>query len=129
MGPKAERPKLKGINAVLIDSPDAARLAAFYRDRLGIPLEEERHGSEPHWACFLGNLHFAIHQANGTSTGSRSVAISFEAADVDGLVASLRSDGIPIEQEPQDRPFGRLAGVRDPDGNLVYLHRYPDSER
>ena len=43
-------------------------------------------------------------------------------ADVDATVAELRAHGAPVVSEPRDEPWGeRVAHVRDPDGNLVYL--------
>ena len=117
--------KVKRLNAVLIDSSDSAQLVRFYRDKLGVPLEEERHGSEPHWACFLDGVHFAVHQKRDLTGFPRNVALSFEVEDVDRTVADLRQVGVFVEMEPCARPFGRLAAVRDPDGNVVYLHRSP----
>ena len=120
--------KVKRLNAVLLDSSNPAELVRFYRDRLGIPLEDERHGSELHWACFLDGVHFAIHQKQGLGGLPRNVAVSFEVDDVDGIFSKLRQEGVPVELEPCTRPFGRLAAVRDPDGNVVHLHRYPTQE-
>jgi glyoxylase I family protein len=115
---------ISSIDGVLMSSRDGLRLVAFYRDRLGLPLAEERHGSAAHWACRLGGIHLAIHHEPMTRDGA-PIAVSFATDDVDALVRSLRSAGIIIEQEPSDRPFGRLAAVRDPDGNLIYLHARP----
>jgi len=113
----------KRIDAVLLDSSNAEALARFYRERLGVPLEEERHGSEPHWACFLEGIHFAIHQRQGLAGVPRNAALSFEVKDVDAAVTELRRAGVPIHQEPQDRPYGRLGAIKDLDGNVVFLHR------
>ena len=42
--------------------------------------------------------------------------------DVDATVASVRASGVPVVAEPEDQPWGeRVARVRDPAGNLVYL--------
>jgi len=117
--------KPKKINALLINSGKAEALVSFYRDLLGIPLEEERHGSDLHWGCDFDGLHFAIHQVPAEKAGPASIAISFEVDGVDELFNELKEQGVEIESEPEDRPFGRLAGIRDPDGNLVYLHAYP----
>jgi predicted enzyme related to lactoylglutathione lyase len=116
---------VKKIDAVLLDSSRAEDLVAFYRDRLGVPLEEERHGSELHWGCMLAGVHFAVHQKDGLAGAPRTTALSFEVDDVDAAVARLRKAGVAIDLEPHDRPYGRLAAVQDPDGNVVYLHRYP----
>src|SRR5690606_23231523 len=116
---------VKQINAVLIDSPQGPQLFEFYRDRLGIPLQEERHGSELHWGCFLNGVHFAIHHKPNLKVSNKPVAISFEVQEVDDFFNRLKTQGVLVEHEPIDRPFGRLAAVRDPDGNVVYLHKYP----
>jgi len=113
------------IDAVLLRSPQIEAMAAFYRDQLGLPLKKEDHGPEPvHWGCFLAGVHFAIHSAPGSSP-SPTTELSFEAEDVDATLNELRAAGVPVLKEPHDRPFGRLAAVQDPDGNLVYLHSYP----
>lgn len=117
---------VKRVDAILLHSPQPEVLAAFYRDRLGVPLELEDHGSEPaHWGAFLAGLHFAIHPAPEGVAPSPTTAISFEVEDVDVSIAELSAAGVAITTEPHDRPFGRLAAVADPDGNVVYLHRYP----
>src|SRR5688572_27982937 len=46
------------------DTPDVT--AAFYRDVLGLPLEEEQHrGTLRHYARQLQSIHFAIHAREG----------------------------------------------------------------
>src|SRR5262249_7658116 len=39
--------RIQFLSAVLLTSREAARLAEFYRDVLGLPLAEERHGNVP----------------------------------------------------------------------------------
>jgi lactoylglutathione lyase len=42
--------------------------------------------------------------------------------DVDGTLERLRASGAEVVAEPEDQPWGeRVARVRDPAGNLVYL--------
>jgi lactoylglutathione lyase len=42
--------------------------------------------------------------------------------DVDATFDLLRADGAPVVAEPEDQRWGeRVARIRDPDGNLVYL--------
>ena len=51
--------RIEFLSAVLLVSRDAGRLAAFYRDVLGVPLAEEQHNdNQLHWGCTLGDLHF-----------------------------------------------------------------------
>jgi lactoylglutathione lyase len=42
--------------------------------------------------------------------------------DVDGTLERLRASGVEVVAEPEDQPWGeRVARVRDPGGNLIYL--------
>ncbi len=48
--------------------------------------------------------------------------------DVDCMVQQLRDAGTRIVAEPEDQPWGeRMARVRDPAGNLVYIATAPAS--
>ena len=81
---------LRFLSGVILVSTEPARLVRFYRDTLGVPLAEERHGdSELHWACELGDVHFAIHPAvdyPGEATTAGAVKIAFMVFELDPLV-------------------------------------------
>ncbi len=48
----------KFFSAVLITSRHAERLATFYKEIVGIPLESEQHGNTAkHYGCEMGDLH------------------------------------------------------------------------
>jgi uncharacterized glyoxalase superfamily protein PhnB len=48
--------------------------------------------------------------------------ISLAVADVDALYATLMGAGIPVDCPPKDQTWGaRMAGLKDPDGNNLYL--------
>ncbi|MEV0714289.1 VOC family protein [Asanoa sp. NPDC050611] len=117
---------LRFLSGIILTSTDPTRLVAFYRDVLGLPLADERHGdSAPHWACELGDVHFAIHAAAdypGEPTAVGSVKLAFMVFDLAPLVAWLAESGVELCYPPEE--FGtesRITAVRDPDGNLVEL--------
>ncbi len=122
-----QRPEdLRFLSGIILRSAEPRRLVDFYRDVLGVPLVDEQHGdTEPHWACELGDVHFAIHPeadhpGGGTATGA--VTIAFMVFDLDAFVTWLAGRGVDLCDEP--RAFGagsRITAVRDPDGNLVEL--------
>jgi catechol 2,3-dioxygenase-like lactoylglutathione lyase family enzyme len=122
-----QRPEgLRFLSGIILESSDPARLVAFYCDILGVPLAEEQHGdSALHWACELGDIHFAIHPADESSldkSGSGTIKIAFMVFELDPLVAWLTQHGVELCYPP--RGFGtqsRITAVRDPDGNLVEL--------
>ena len=47
-------PTVEFFSAVLLISKEPERLATFYRDVIGMPLEDEQHGeTEKHYGCEL----------------------------------------------------------------------------
>jgi catechol 2,3-dioxygenase-like lactoylglutathione lyase family enzyme len=48
--------------------------------------------------------------------------ISFAVGDVDALYSELHNAGVVFGGAPQDQPWGaRMVGLKDPDGNNLYL--------
>jgi predicted enzyme related to lactoylglutathione lyase len=122
-----EPERVEFLSAVLLTSRQPDRLAAFYRDVLGVPLREERHGSDPaHWGCELGDVHFAIHPAHvdGDGGGGRGpVRLAFWVFDLRSFVARLeREHGVSVVSPIEDLgESSLLTVVADPDGNEVEL--------
>ena len=111
------------LSAVLVVSEDPKRLADFYRDVVGVPLEDERHGNAlPHWGCTLGDIHFAIHPVAtfpDRRSGVGAVKLAFAVFDVDALARRLEARGITLLYPPRDTGFFRSTAILDPDGNFV----------
>jgi catechol 2,3-dioxygenase-like lactoylglutathione lyase family enzyme len=117
------REPIEFLSAVLVVSANPERLAAFYRDVIGLPLAEERHGdSRPHWGCNLGEVHFAIHPVE-TFPDRRcavgSVKLAFTVFDVQALAGRLQASGTALLHPPRDSGFFRSTAILDPDGNLI----------
>ncbi len=114
---------IDGVFAVLLISPDAARLAAFYREALGLALVDEVHeGVPPHYACDLGGVHFAIHPAEGwpgVPTGdAQSPVIALRTQNAQAVADALNATGHPA-LGPFDHGFAWVVVFRDPDGNHI----------
>ena len=123
--------KLEFLSAVLLVSRDASRLAHFYQDVLGVPLEEELHeGAEPHWGCQLGDLHFAIHPVedfeDDTSYAVGAVKLAFTVFDLESYVAMLREKFVQLVYPTRDHGWCKMTALRDPDGNYVELTQLAD---
>jgi predicted enzyme related to lactoylglutathione lyase len=111
---------MRFLSAVLIYSKDADRLSAFYKDVVGIPLEEENHGQNRHYGCELGDIHFAIHQAEaGEKPGVGSINIAFEVFDIERHMRLMAQKNVKIVSQPKDLGFMKLAVIEDPDGNTI----------
>ena len=118
-----KRESIDFLSAVLLVSENPQRLADFYRDVIGVPLEEERHGNSlPHWGCTLGELHFAIHPVEtfpDRQSGTGSVKLAFTVFDIGALARRLEESGVPLLYPPRDTGFFWSTAIRDPDGNMV----------
>jgi catechol 2,3-dioxygenase-like lactoylglutathione lyase family enzyme len=125
--PPGRPESLRFISGVILVSEQPGRLTEFYRDVLGLPLAEERHGeTEPHWGCELGDVHFAVHPAQDypeDPAGSPSpIKLAFMVFDLARMIEWLEHCGIPLCYPPAE--LGEeswMTAVRDPDGNLVEL--------
>jgi catechol 2,3-dioxygenase-like lactoylglutathione lyase family enzyme len=114
------------LNAVLIVSEQPARLARWYRDVLGLPLEDEQHGGgagAAHYGCSLRGLHFAIHPtatyAFAPETGTGAVRLAFNVSDIDVFETTLKGQDLDWVFRPVDLGWSRMLALRDPDGNYV----------
>jgi catechol 2,3-dioxygenase-like lactoylglutathione lyase family enzyme len=114
------------LNAVLVVSYDAPRLAGWYQRVLGLPLRDEQHdggGGHLHFGCTIHGLHFAIHPTDNYNfapeTGPGGVRIAFDVTDIDAFIAGLPDEEIDWVFKPVDLGWSRMLALRDPDGNLV----------
>jgi catechol 2,3-dioxygenase-like lactoylglutathione lyase family enzyme len=116
------------VTAILLISPNAKKLSEFYRATLGLPLELEIHdGMPPHYGCSLGDVHFAIHPADGWPGVSvhraRSPVITFSTSNLKAVADRLTAHGVTLTG-PTDHGFGQIVSFQDPDGNRVSLLEY-----
>jgi predicted enzyme related to lactoylglutathione lyase len=98
---------------------DLPRAVAFYRDALGLRpdgLDLE------YWVEFdVGGATFGIGNFEQVGTPGTAQSLALEVPNLEALRASLTARGIETT-EPHDLPACRISLVRDPDGNMVWLH-------
>lgn len=119
----AQQPK--SVCGLLLVTDDVERLAGFYREALGLPLEREEHAGLPaHYGVDIGATHLGIHPPSSfgrTTAQSGGSVFALEVDDLDERLRELAARGICTVIEKHDEGFGPLAAVEDPDGNLVEL--------
>ena len=116
------------VTAILLISPNAKKLCEFYKATLGLPLKEEVHdGMLLHYGYSLGNVHFAIHNADGwpgvPTRNSQSPVISFSSSNLKAVAKRLSANGVQLTG-PTDHGFGQVVSFRDLDGNSVSVIEY-----
>jgi predicted enzyme related to lactoylglutathione lyase len=119
--------KVTGIGGVFFKSTgDGAALAAWYREHLGLSLEDFG-GAILRWPDDKADdqgltvWHVAGKDSGWFSPSTSSFMINYRVDDLGELLAQLRAAGVPILQGPESHENGRFAWIMDPDGNKVEL--------
>jgi predicted enzyme related to lactoylglutathione lyase len=119
--------KVTGIGGVFFKSRgDNAALAAWYRDNLGLALEDFG-GAILRWPDDTAEdrgltvWHVAEKDSQWFSPGSAPFMINYRVDDLDGMLAQLRAAGVEIVGGPESHENGKFAWILDPDGNKVEL--------
>lgn len=112
------------LSALTMYSPDPQRLATFYRDAIGLPLEMDRHGKVgDHFECDLDGVHFAVLRSGPRSSPMVPV---FQTADLDAAQRHLASLHVDARHKPIDLGDGmRVVTFTDPDGNAFGVVEVP----
>lgn len=111
------------LEGIILYSEDLDKAKAFYRDLLGLPVLLE----ENHVVHFdAGSVRLAIHRY---PTGEKGEApegfIVFSVDDLAETYEDLRRRGVEFLGPPADRPYGRVAYLRDPEGHEIGLVEEP----
>ena len=117
------REQIDFISGILLVSENPARLATFYRDTIGLALEEEQHGETlPHWGCDLGDIHFAIHPIEDFPDhqhGVGAVKLAFNVFEIKSVANELTTRGVVLLYPIRDTGFFLSTAVLDPDANFI----------
>ncbi len=123
--------RVQGIGGFFFKARDKAALAAWYRDCLGVPVQDGWGGAmfawaelDPDrdamtiWSPFAADTdYFAPSQA--------SFMLNFRVRDLDAMLAQLREKGCDVHDRIEESEFGRFGWVVDPEGNKVELWQPP----
>lgn len=115
-----EKARLR-LDAVLVESPDPAALADFYRRGLG--LGDPRPVGDDHLGFPLANTYLGFERAPAAGpTGRRAASLWFTVTDIHAAHRRLLDAGAR-EREPPFRCADdeTLATVLDPEGNVIGL--------
>ena len=107
---------------------DCARAKAFYKDKLGLKLNEERPGSATYKS---GDAIIFVYETDKAGT-NKATAATWPVADVDAVVKELKSRGVAFERYDDlpglamqgDIHVGgemKVAWFKDPDGNILSI--------
>lgn len=120
-----------GVGGIFIRAKDQAALAKWYRDHLGIPVEEAWWGGSlplttPHdprsacvvWSAFPADTKYFGRAENG-------FMVNFRVRDLDAMRAQLIAAGCDVDPKSGSNEFGKFGWVTDPEGNRIELWQPP----
>jgi catechol 2,3-dioxygenase-like lactoylglutathione lyase family enzyme len=117
--------RVTGIGGIFFKAHDPDRLSAWYREHLGIPVEDGhadftwRDRDRPEE---IGRTVWSLFPVETDYFGASSspFMVNYRVANLDRMLEQLRGAGIVIEKV-EDYDYGRFAWVSDPEGNRIEL--------
>ncbi len=119
---------IKGIGGVFIYSTDPAKLAAWYRDVMGI----EWTYYEPYNSWFkefmirdrhtdhVFSISWSMLPYKGEEKKGQSFCINYRVEDLENFVAALKGKGAEVK-DVESYPEGKFSSMTDPEGNRIEL--------
>ncbi len=115
--------RITAFGGVFFHSPDPKALCAWYREKLGLKIEDwggamiQADGAGPPfgvWSPFKKDTdHF--------KPSSREFMINFAVDDLDAFLAGLEAKGVDVQGRQQMDGMGKFAWILDPDGTKTEL--------
>jgi catechol 2,3-dioxygenase-like lactoylglutathione lyase family enzyme len=126
--------QLKGIDHFGINVRDMDRSVKFYRDLLGFQTESDYDPNEGsrHVELFAGNVYIALFETPDldldagheilTREGYLHWAFEAQPGDFDGIIETLKANGVKFNGKVRNHSSGPSAYFYDPDGNYLEIH-------
>jgi predicted enzyme related to lactoylglutathione lyase len=117
--------RVTGIGGVFFRARDPEALYRWYEQHLGVTREPD--GSVLfRWDC-PGETAFSFfpHDTTYFGSGMQSFMINFRVDDLDTLLSTLATEGVEIDPNREEYPFGTFAWIVDPEGNRIELWEPP----
>lgn len=112
---------IERMHSVAIFVTDIQRAIAFYRDTLGIAVSKQgSFGAELFEAPPHVGVHPAVH-ADAKALVGRHTGITLHVSGLVHVAGDLHAKGVRFVSEPTQMPWGIMAMIADPDGNILAL--------
>jgi len=120
--------RVTGIGGVFFKARDPEKLKAWYRERLGVPVNEHGYVVMPWPAAGAPGYQVWSPFPADTKYFEPSAApfmLNFIVDDLHALLTELRAAGCRVDDKVDDSEFGKFGWVLDPEGNRVELWQPP----
>ena len=116
------------IGEVCLLTNDVPRLAAFYKQLLGV---ENGSNDETHkFIISEGNALTVYNDGTVKNNGNQTICLAFTVDDIDREYEKVQALGAEIIEPPTKRPWGAVnMSFYDPDNNMAFLRHFPENEQ
>lgn len=123
--------RVTGIGGVFFKAKDPEALRTWYRDHLGVPVEDWG-GAAFRWngehnPDGVGTTVWSLFKADTTyfAPSQAPFMINYRVDNLHALLAALRAEGCDVAEKVDESEFGKFGWVTDPEGNKVELWEPP----
>ena len=127
--PPSER--VIGIGGIFFKARDKSRLLAWYRDRLGVDVQDWG-GATFQWRdaqdpTRTGHTVWSLfeHDSDYFGPGTQSFMVNYRVADLRQVLSDLRREGVSVDDRIEESEFGKFGWIVDPEGNRIELWEPP----
>jgi len=123
--------RVTGIGGIFFKARDKDRLLAWYRDRLGLDVQDwggarfewrdaRDHSRKGHtvWSLFEQNSDYF-------GPGAQPFMVNYRVANLERVLDELRREGVTVDDRIEESEFGKFGWVVDPEGNRIELWEPP----
>lgn len=118
--------RVTGIGGIFFKSENPEALRAWYRDHLGMDIQEWGGLAFP-WNEPEGTTVWSIFPASTTylAPSTAPFMINYRVANLEEVLAALRAEGCEVDEKMDASEYGKFGWVMDPDGNRIELWEPP----
>jgi predicted enzyme related to lactoylglutathione lyase len=115
--------RVTGIGGIFFKAKDAPALQAWYKQHLGIDVQEWGGAGKP----VAGTTAWLItsERSSQFAPSTAPFMVNYRVEDLLALVKVLREEGCNVLEKVDDSEYGKFAWVIDPEGNKVELWQPP----
>jgi lactoylglutathione lyase len=135
---REEKDMLTKIGTITVQVSDQDKALAFYTQKLGFEKRSDMPmGPDQRWIEVAppgAQTRILLYKATPDAPGAdsyesakasigKSTGMVLEVDDIEATFAQLKSNGVPIEEEPKQQPWGWWGVFADQDGNTYGVHQ------
>ncbi len=128
--------RITGIGGVFFRAKNPAKLSAWYKKHLGLPIEDTWGGCSFNWWEFKNPKRagstvwspFAIKTKYFGPT-KQGHMINYRVENLKAMLAQLKKQGVWVDPKTEESEFGKFGWIKDGEGNRVELWEPPKPVR